>query len=78
MLADFLLVTKASFKPEDNWQMFRLVKDYSIVHITHCFVTVSLAGIIPNEEGDGVIVHPVHLYFQAFLLIISLILVIVL
>lgn len=52
MLAGSLLVSKVSFKPEDNWKMFTLVKDYSIVHITHCSVTVSLLGIIPNEEED--------------------------
>lgn len=60
-LAGSLLVSKVSFEPEDNWQMFSLVKDYSIVHITHCPVTVSLTGIIPDEEEDSMTVHPVHL-----------------
>lgn len=33
LLAGSLLVSKVSFKPEDNWQIFSLVKYYSIVHI---------------------------------------------
>ncbi len=47
-LAGSLLVSEVSFKPEDNWQLFSQVKDYRIVHITHCSVTVSLVGSIPT------------------------------